>query len=103
MAKTGKTGGLGFGAYLALVLNAVAWLLKVIFEQFNIDWSIKGYKIPTLLTDISSLVLTIVALIVAHDYASRQTKFWRILYWVLAILSICAILFGVGKNFVTFK
>lgn len=37
MAKTGKTGGLGFGAYLALVLNAVAWLLKVICEQFNIN------------------------------------------------------------------
>lgn len=76
MAKTGKTGGLGFGAYLALVLNAVAWLLKVICDQFNINWTINGYKIPTLLTDISSLVLTIVALIVAHDYASRQTMFW---------------------------
>lgn len=60
-------------------------------------------KIPTLLTDISSLVLTIVALIVAHDYASRQTMFWRVLYWVIAILTICAILFDVGKNFVTFK
>lgn len=56
MAKTGKTGGLGFGAYLALVLNAVAWLLKVICDQFNINWTINGYKIPTLLTDISSLV-----------------------------------------------
>ena len=100
MAKTGKTGGLGFGAYLALVLNAVAW---VICEQFNINWTINGYKIPTLLTDISSLVLTIVALIVAHDYASRQTMFWRVLYWIIAILTICAILFGVGKNFVTFK
>lgn len=33
MAKTGKTGGLGFGAYLALVLNAVAWLLKVICDK----------------------------------------------------------------------
>lgn len=103
MAKTGKTGGLGFGAYLALVLNAVAWLLKVICDQFNINWTINGYKIPTLLTDISSLVLTIVALIVTHDYASRQTMFWRVLYWVIAILTICAILFGVGKNFVTFK
>ena len=28
MAKTGKTGGLGFGAYLALVLNAVAWAFE---------------------------------------------------------------------------
>lgn len=28
MAKQEKTDGLGFGAYLALVLNAVAWLLK---------------------------------------------------------------------------
>lgn len=52
MAKTGKTGGLGFGAYLALVLNAVAWLLKVICDQFKINWTINGYKIPTLLTDI---------------------------------------------------
>lgn len=103
MAKTGKTGGLGFGAYLALVLNAVAWLLKVICDQFKINWTINGYKIPTLLTDISSLVLTIVALIVAHDYASRQTMFWRVLYWIIAILTICAILFVVGKNFVTFK
>lgn len=100
MASKGKTGSLGLWAFIAMCLNAVAWILKLIENVFKFSISIGGRSLPNLITAVASLALSIVALLVAHDFAEKQTKVWRIIYWVLAIATICAILFGIGYSFV---
>lgn len=100
MAKKGKTGSLGLWAFVAIVLNAVAWLLQVLETAFNLHMAINGHSIPTILTAVASLALSIIVLLVAHDFAERQSLLWRVLYWVLAIATILAILFGIGHNFI---
>lgn len=99
MAKKGRTGYSGLFAFIAICFNALAWVLKFIEEQFEISMIISGRSLTSLLTTISSLILTLVVLVVAHDFVEHQTKGWRILYWVLAIISIAALLFGIGFNF----
>lgn len=91
MAKKGKTGVLGFLAFGAMILNAVAWLLRALDITGDVTVVVDG---------LASISLVIVALVVAYDFAKRQTSVWRIIYWILAILTVCAILFGVGANFV---
>lgn len=91
MAKKGKTGFLGMFAFGAMLFNAVAWILSCC--------NLNG-KVTSVLQGIASILLIIVALVVAYDFANKQKKVWRIIYWVLAILTICAVLFGVGYNFV---
>lgn len=91
MAKKGKTGVLGFLAFGAMILNAIAWLLRTLDITGDVTVVVDG---------LASISLVIVALVVAYDFAKRQTSIWRIIYWILAILTVCAILFGVGANFV---
>lgn len=101
MAKKGKTGYLGMIAFGAMLINAIAWLLKIIFEALNTQIIVAGQPLQNLLTGISSLLLLIVAIVVAYDFAERQTKGWRIVFWVLTIISLLAIFFGLGlPNFI---
>lgn len=101
MAKKGKTGYLGMFAFIAIILNAVAWLMKVIFDCLKVSVAIGGRPLQDIITWIASLLLLIVALFSAHDYASKQKKIWGILFWVLAIISILAIFFGLSlPNFI---
>lgn len=100
MAKKGSTGSIGMFAFGAILLNVIAWLISVICSAANITLAINGRSIPSLLTGISSIILLLVVLVVAYDFAKRQTKGWRIFYWVVAIVSLLAIFFGVGINFV---
>ncbi|MDE5566491.1 MAG: hypothetical protein K2I77_05845, partial [Anaeroplasmataceae bacterium] len=74
MAKKGKTGYLGMFAFVAIILNAVAWLMKVIFDLVKLSVSIGGRPIQDIITWIASILLLIVALFSAYDYASKQTK-----------------------------
>lgn len=89
--RKGKTGLLGMIAFGAMILNAVSWICR--------SCGLEGKPI-SIIDAVASLSLVIVALVVAFDFADKQTKTWRIIYWVLAILTIGAILFGVGINFV---
>ena len=100
MAKKGQTGAIGMFAFGAILLNVIAWCIQVICKVFNITFAINGRDVPSLLTGIASIVLLIVVLIVAHDFAKHQTKGWRIFFWVIAIISLLAVFFGVGYNFV---
>lgn len=100
MAKTGKTGTIGLFAFGAILLNVIAWAITIICDAFKITFAINGHSVPGLLTGIASIVLLFVVLIVAYDFAGKQSKGWRIFYWVIAILSVLAIFFGVGYNFV---
>lgn len=100
MAKKGKTGNLGFFAFLAVCLNALAWVLKAIDSQWHIKFLvINGKSIIDIITGISALILLLVVIFVAHDFAERQSTIWRVLFWIFAILAGCAILFGSGANF----
>lgn len=90
MAKKGRTGYLGMFAFIAMILNAIAWILQIA--------KLDG-KISSILLAVGSLMLTIVCIFVAHDFAERQSQVWKIIFWILAILSLLAILFGVGHNF----
>ncbi len=100
MAKKGSTGSIGMFAFAAIVLNVIAWGISLICDAFDITFAIAGRNVPTLLTGIASLILLLVVLVVAYDFAKKQTKGWRIFYWVVAIVSLLAIFFGVGVNFV---
>lgn len=91
MAKTGKTGILGLFAFLSIVINAVVWIC----DCFNLTG-----QIFSIAKSVASLLLVVVTLTVAYDFVKRQSTFWRVVYWILAIATICAILFGVGQNFV---
>ena len=99
MAKKGKTGYLGMFAFVAILINAIAWLFKILHDQWDVSISIRGSQLYNLLLGIGSLILVLVAMVAAHDFAEKQSTFWRVLYWVLAISSIVAIIFGVGVNF----
>ena len=100
MAKKGSTGATGMFAFGAILLNVIAWGISLICDAFEITLAINGRSVPALLTGIASLVLLLVVLVVAYDFAKRQSKGWRIFYWVVAIISLLAIFFGVGVNFV---
>ncbi len=91
MAKKGSTGLLGMVAFIAIILNAVAWLLV------SLDL---GGNISAIMTAVASIALLLVVLYVAYDFAKKQTQLWRIIFYVLAILSIAAVLFGTGRSFV---
>ncbi len=101
MAKKGRTGYLGMFAFIAIVLNAIAWIISVILNAIGKDFTVLNQPIQSILTGISGLLLLIVALFSAYDFAERQTKGWRILFWILAIVSLLAIFFGLGlPNFI---
>lgn len=99
-SKQGKTGAIGMFAFAAIVLNAIAWLISVLCNALDITFAINGHSVPGLLTGIASIILLFVVLIVAYDFAKKQDKGWRIFYWIVAIISLLAVFFGVGYNFV---
>lgn len=91
MSRKGRTGYLGMFAFAAMILNAIAWIIKIVLDALKVDNTVGG-----ILTGVASILLLIVALVSAYDYASRQTKGWRILFWVLAIISLLSIFLGLG-------
>ncbi|MCM1131384.1 MAG: hypothetical protein NC310_07785 [Roseburia sp.] len=91
MSRKGRTGYLGMFAFAAMILNAVAWIIKIVLDALKVNNSVGG-----ILTGVASILLLIVALVSAYDYANRQTKGWRILFWVLAIISLLSIFLGLG-------
>ncbi|MDE6408361.1 MAG: hypothetical protein K2K48_01470 [Anaeroplasmataceae bacterium] len=91
MSRKGRTGYLGMFAFAAMILNAIAWIIKIILDALKVNNSVGG-----ILTGVASILLLIVALVSAYDYASRQTKGWRILFWILAIVSLLSIFLGLG-------
>ncbi|MDE5855686.1 MAG: hypothetical protein K2H06_01425 [Anaeroplasmataceae bacterium] len=91
MSRKGRTGYLGMFAFAAMILNAIAWIIKIVLDALKVNNSVGG-----ILTGVASILLLIVALVSAYDYASRQTKGWRILFWVLAIISLLSIFLGLG-------
>ncbi len=101
MARKGRTGYLGMLAFGAMLLNAIAWLLKVIFDACKLNVTVAGQPLQNIFTGIASIFLLIVVIFVAFDFANKQTKGWRILFWILAIVSLLSIFFGLGlPNFV---
>ncbi len=101
MARKGRTGYLGMFAFVAMLLNAIAWIIKIILDATNSSVVVMGQPLQNVFTAVASILLLIVALFAAYDYAQRQTKGWRIVFWVLAIISLLSIFFGLGlPNFI---
>lgn len=91
MARKGRTGYLGMFAFAAMLLNAIAWIIKIVLDALKVNNSVGG-----ILTGIASILLLIVVLVSAYDFANRQTKGWRIVFWILAIVSLLSIFLGLG-------
>ena len=91
MARKGRTGYLGMFAFAAMLLNAIAWIIKIVLDALKVNNSVGG-----ILTGIASILLLIVVLVSAYDFAKRQTKGWRIVFWILAIVSLLSIFLGLG-------
>ncbi|MDE5714929.1 MAG: hypothetical protein K2I42_02235 [Anaeroplasmataceae bacterium] len=96
MARKGRTGYLGMFAFAAMILNAIAWIIKIILDATSSSVVVMGQPLQNVFTAIASILLLIVALVAAYDYAKRQTKGWRIVFWILAIVSLLSIFFGLG-------
>lgn len=96
MSRKGRTGYLGMFAFAAMLLNAIAWIIKIILDATSSSVVVFGMPLQNLLTSIASILLLIVALFAAYDFASRQTQGWRILFWILAIVSLLSIFLGLG-------
>ncbi len=94
-SKKGKTGIVGFLAFTAIIFNAVAWILQYLANKFWAHLS----EISNFLVSISSFFLLIVAVYTSYDFAKRQKRFWRIIWWLLTIVSLLAVFFGIGVNF----
>lgn len=95
MAKTGRTGIFGLLAYAAIILNALAWVLKILAHYV---WTAFD-PFANLCVGVASLFLLAVAIYVSYDFAKHQKKCWRIVWWVLVIISLLSVFFGVGANF----
>ncbi|MDE7106467.1 MAG: hypothetical protein K2O22_04810 [Anaeroplasmataceae bacterium] len=96
MAKTGRTGIFGLLAYAAIILNALAWVLKILADYL---WD-AFRPFANLFVGVASLFLLAVAIYVSYDFAKHQKKCWRILWWVLVIISLVSVFFGIGTNFI---
>ena len=95
-ARTGKTGGLGMLAFIAIIIMAVAYIWLGIEKGFNIGpVLINGRSITGILQWVASSLGVVVMVWASYDFASRQTKVWRIIWWVLAVLAILAVI-GLG-------
>lgn len=83
MAKRGNTNNLlGFLAFIAVIIKAVAFILS----YFNIGVGIFSF--------VADIILTGVALLVAWSFAKTCSKTWRIVYYVILILVIVGLVFG---------
>ncbi len=97
--KTGRTGTLGFIAFVAIILVAIAYIfvgLQAAFNSWNVNISFG--RVPGILQWISSIMLTGIVVYLSYDFAMRQSKAWRIIWWVLAIIAILAVLGFGGFN-----
>lgn len=94
--KTGRSGALGMIAFIAVILVAIAYIFVGLQAAFYAwGWSVSFGKIPSILQWISSLMLTGIVVYLSYDFAMKQTKVWRVIWWVLAIIAILAVL-GLG-------
>ena len=95
MASKKNNNILGLLAFIAMFINFVYWLICIINNQ---GWITINGKLISIMLFVATCLLTAVVLIVAYGWAKAQTKVWYILFWVFAIISICAIVLGLGSN-----
>lgn len=91
MAKSNRS-ILGLLAFVALVLNFVFWIIKMI-NHFG--WITIGGTVINALTLIASILLTIVVLAIAYDYAKAR-KGTTIFWWICAIITVLSMILGSG-------
>lgn len=73
---------LGLFAFVAIIIKAVSYILS----YFNLGLGS--------LTFIADVTLTVVALVVAWNFAKTCSKNWRIVYFVILALVIAGFVFG---------
>lgn len=95
MASKKSSNMLGLIAFIAMFINFVYWIISIINSRGWIN--ISGRLIDISLF-IATVFLTIVVLVVAYDWAKSQSKVWYILFWVFAIITVLAIVLGLGSN-----
>jgi len=99
MAKTGKTGTIGLIAFVAILLVAVAYIFVGLQALGNAwHWNINFGKAPGLLQWFASILMTGIIVYASYDFAMRQTKGWRIVWWILAVIAILCVLGFGGFN-----
>ncbi len=97
--RTGRTGALGLAAFIAIILVAIAYVfvgLEACFDSWGFNFSFG--RVPGLLQWISSILLTCIVAFLSYDYAMKQSKTIRIIWWVLAIIAILSVLGFGGFN-----
>lgn len=85
MSKDSKNNLLGLLAFLAIVITAVCLAI----ESLN---KIAGLNIPTgILPTVELVFLLVVVFATAWSYARTLHTFWKVLYWVVLILTIAGL------------
>ncbi len=102
MAKTGKSGNVGMIAFIAVILVALSWCLVglhaalvAMFQGNDFSFLLKLTNILRWVADIFAVVVMVWA---SYDFAQHQTKPWRVIWWILAIIAICAVVGLGGRN-----
>ncbi len=93
--KSSRDQILGLLAFIAMFLNFIYWIICIINNQ---GWITIGGRLISVMQFIATILLTVVVLVVAYQWAKKQQKTWYVLYWVFAIISVLAILVGFGTN-----
>lgn len=86
-------------AFWGLALTGLAGLLGFIFGLLTkldiiVGWGNRAASICSLIAQIALLISVWVA---AWDYAKHKSKIFKIIYWIVLILSILGVV-GVGVN-----
>ena len=85
MGKDSKNNPLGLLAFGAILISAAISVI-LLLNKFA------GLNIPTgVLQTISTIFLLIVVYVTAWSYARTLHTFWKIIYWVMLILTIAGI------------
>ncbi len=101
-SKQGKTGNLGMVAFIAVILVAIAFILiglQAAANEWNWDWFKVG-KAANILRWVAEILMTAIIVYCSYDFAMKQSKVWRIIWWILAIIAILSVLgFGGWNSF----
>ncbi len=94
-SKSSRDQILGLLAFIAMFINFIYWIICIINNQ---GWITIGGRLISVMQFVATILLTVVVLVIAYDWAKRQKKTWYIIYWIFAIITILAILVGFGTN-----
>lgn len=86
---------LGLVAFVSIFISACCWVARLLCDLINkiADKNIIGLgKLGEALLLIANICTIVVLLFAAYEWVKTKSKAWKIIYWIIAILSILSII-----------